>query len=51
MPSSDPGRKLSPTCMVIVGVKGHQFVRINPADKGYECNGGYFNIPLSQLSS
>lgn len=51
LPSDDPGRKLSPTCMVIVGVKAGKFVRIDPANKGYECNGGYFNIPLSQLSS
>lgn len=49
LPTSDPGRKLSPTCMVIVGVKGHSFQRLDPANSGYECNGTYFNVPLSQL--
>ncbi|HEX6394841.1 MAG TPA: ABC transporter substrate-binding protein [Acidimicrobiales bacterium] len=49
LPPTDPGRKLSNVCIVVAGVKGHQFVRLNPADKGYECNGTYNNIPLSQL--
>ena len=49
LPTSDPGRKLSPTCMVIVGVKGHSFTRLEPPTSGYQCNGSYFNVPLSQL--
>lgn len=49
LPTSDPGRKLSPTCMVIVGVQNHQYVRLDPPKSGYNCNGSYFNVPLSQL--
>ena len=49
LPTSDPGRKLSPTCMVIVGVKGHTFTRLDPPNSGFQCNGSYFNVPLSQL--
>lgn len=48
LPSSDPGRKLGSVCIVVAGVKGHSFVRLTP-DKGFECNGTYYNIPLSQL--
>ena len=49
LPSSDPGNKQGAVCIVVAGVKGHSFVRLNPADKGYECNGNYNYIPLSQL--
>jgi hypothetical protein len=49
LPSSDPGRKLGSFCVVVAGVKGHGFVRLNPSDKGCECNGSYNNIPLAQL--
>jgi len=49
LPASDPGRKLGSVCIVVAGVKGHDFARLNPADKGYECNGSYNNIPLAQL--
>jgi ABC-type branched-subunit amino acid transport system substrate-binding protein len=49
LPSTDPGRRLGNVCIVVAGVKGHDFVRLTPADKGYECNGTYNNIPLAQL--
>lgn len=49
LPSSDPGNKQGAVCIVVAGVKGHSFVRLNPSDKGYECNGSYNYIPLSQL--
>ena len=46
-PSTDPspGHRAGPTCEVIAGVKGNQFVRIDPATSGYECNGTYVNLP------
>jgi ABC-type branched-subunit amino acid transport system substrate-binding protein len=47
-PATNPGKRIGPSCEVIVGVKDGQFVRIAPAT-GYECNGTYLNIPLSKL--
>jgi ABC-type branched-subunit amino acid transport system substrate-binding protein len=51
MPPSNPGDKKSAVCMVIAGVKNGQFVRVDPATKGFECNGTYNNITEAQATS
>ena len=45
---TDPGQRLGSHCMVIAGVQHGQWVRIDPKS-GFECNGVYHNVPLSQL--
>jgi len=47
-PATNPGKRVGPSCEVIVGVQNGQFVRLDPS-AGYECNGTYLNVPLSQL--
>lgn len=51
LPPTNPGKRVGPNCQVIVGVKNGAYVRLDPPDKGYVCNGQWINIPLSQLSS
>jgi ABC-type branched-subunit amino acid transport system substrate-binding protein len=50
LPAADPGQDGGPVCMVIVGVQGRSFVRVDPPVKGYECDGAYHTIPLSQAT-
>jgi ABC-type branched-subunit amino acid transport system substrate-binding protein len=51
LPSSDPGQNKAATCMVIVGVHGTHFVRLDPSKKGFECNGTDHRISLAQAAS
>ena len=44
IPPTNPGQKQGATCMVIVGVQGASFVRLDPATKGFECNGTYHHL-------
>ena len=39
------GEHQAPACVVIVGAKDGQFVRLDPADAGYECSGEYIPFP------
>jgi ABC-type branched-subunit amino acid transport system substrate-binding protein len=48
-PGSDPGKRIGPHCMIISGIQNGQFVRLDPPTSGFECNGTYLNVPLSQL--
>ena len=50
LPAADPGDKQGSTCMVIVGVHGNQFVRLDPPDRGFECNGTYDHLTAKQVS-
>lgn len=50
LPAADPGEKQGSTCMVIVGVHSHQFVRLDPPDRGFECNGTYNHLTAQQVS-
>jgi branched-chain amino acid transport system substrate-binding protein len=50
LPPTDPGQKQGATCMVVVGVNRGQFVRLDPATKGFECNGTYNHITASQAT-
>jgi hypothetical protein len=44
----NPGQRLGAHCMVIAGVQHGQWTRIDPKS-GFECNGTYHNVPLSEL--
>jgi ABC-type branched-subunit amino acid transport system substrate-binding protein len=44
----DPGQRLGAHCMVIAGIQHGEWVRIDPKS-GFECNGVYHDVPLSQL--
>ena len=48
-PGSDPGKRIGPHCLIISGIQNGQFVRLDPPTSGFECNGTYLNVPLSQL--
>jgi hypothetical protein len=48
MPVADPGQKKAAVCMVIAGVKGDHFIRLDPTKKGFECNGSDHRISLTQ---
>ena len=50
LPPSNPGQKQGATCMVIVGVSGSQFIRLDPATKGFECDGTYNHITAAQAT-
>jgi hypothetical protein len=50
LPTANPGQKKAAVCMVIVGVKAHRFVRLDPTKKGFECNGSDHRISLAQAS-
>lgn len=50
-PGSDPGKRIGPHCLIISGIENGKFVRLSPTTTGFECNGTYLNVPLSQLSS
>lgn len=45
---SNPGRNLPSVCMVIAGIQNGQWTRISPKS-GFECNGQYHAVSLSQL--
>jgi branched-chain amino acid transport system substrate-binding protein len=51
LPPSNPGDKKGAVCMVIAGIKNDQFVRLDPANRGFECNGTYNNITEAQASA
>jgi hypothetical protein len=44
----NPGQRLGAHCMVIAGIQHGQWVRIDPKS-GFECNGTYHDVPLSEL--
>jgi len=48
VPTANPGGKQGATCMVIVGVSGTKFVRLDPPTQGFECNGTYHHITAAQ---
>jgi ABC-type branched-subunit amino acid transport system substrate-binding protein len=48
-PGSDPGKRIGPHCVIIAGTRNGKFVRLDPPTSGFECNGTYLNVPLSQL--
>ena len=39
LPNQNPGGKVPPVCVAVTGVQNGQFVRLDPATKGFECNG------------
>src|ERR1700761_3131433 len=41
LPPGNPGGKVPPHCVVVAGVKNGQFVRVNPASKGFDCDGTF----------
>ena len=45
---ANPGQRLGSHCMVIAGIQNGQWARIYPKS-GFECNGVYHNVPLSEL--
>jgi len=51
VPPTNPAAKQGATCIVMVGVSGDKFVRIDPATKGFECNGYYNHITQAQASA
>jgi ABC-type branched-subunit amino acid transport system substrate-binding protein len=48
LPPADPGGKQGSTCMVIAGVQGNKFVRLDPPSKGFECDGTYHHLTAAQ---
>ena len=50
LPTADPGGRDGSTCMVIVGVQGNQFVRLDPPGHGFECNGTYDHLTAKQVT-
>lgn len=50
LPVADPGDRQGPTCMVIVGVHGTSFVRLDPPGQGFECNGTYDHLTAKQVT-
>jgi len=44
----NPGQRVGAHCMVIAGIQNGKWVRIDPKS-GFECNGVYHNVPLSEL--
>jgi hypothetical protein len=51
LPTSDPGQSGPPVCIVMVGVSGSHFTRLDPKTKGFECNGKYHRISLAQAAN
>jgi hypothetical protein len=44
-PTGDPGQKLPRSCLLIAGIKGRMFVRLDPPKTGYECRGTFVPLP------
>jgi hypothetical protein len=51
LPPTNPAAKQGAVCMVMVGVQGQKFVRLDPAKSGFECNGTYNHITAAQASA
>jgi ABC-type branched-subunit amino acid transport system substrate-binding protein len=51
LPSTNPAAKQGAVCIVMVGVKGQKFVRLDPSTSGFECNGTYNHITAAQASA
>jgi hypothetical protein len=48
---SNPAKKLPSICMVIASVRNGQWTRIDPTPSGFECDGQYHAVSLSQIGS
>lgn len=46
LPTSDPGVKIPPHCVVMATVKDGKFVREDPKTTGFECNGVFHSVKL-----
>ena len=51
LPPANPAAKQAATCIVMVGISGQSYVRLDPPTKGFECNGTYHHITQAQASS
>ena len=47
---ADPGQKRGTHCVVMANVQNGRWVRVQPPS-GFDCNGTYYNVPLSKVSS
>jgi len=51
LPASNPAAKQGATCIVVVGISGTKYVRLDPPTSGFECNGTYVHISQAQASA
>ena len=46
---TDPGEKMGTHCVVVAGVQGGQWKRLDPTGSGFDCSGVYHSVPLSAV--
>ena len=48
---TDPGQKLGTKCVVMAGVQGGQWKRLDPSGTGFDCSGVYHSVALSAVEN